>query len=124
MSLDITTLGGTLLASAQANAELIVNPNEALLTQYGTGLDVALSKTLTTSVTLTDLETCKIPWNFLGSLGSGVTITISAHTFVRAVLNNSGQTLTFGYSTGTTQTVANGVTSLLMGDGANVYKIV
>ncbi len=123
-AITLGTILGAYLATSQANAEVVVNPNMDLLTKYATGLDTALALTLTGATTLTDIQVCASPWNFLGALGAGAAITIPVHSFVRAILNLSGQTLTFGYATGATQTVASGATSILLGDGTDVYKIV
>lgn len=99
-------------------ATLVTNLNRAI-----GGLNTILIKTITTSVTLTALETYKTPWFFIGSPAGNFTITIPTVSFNKSVSNKTGKVATFGYAAGTTVTLDDGETGVIAGDGTNVVRI-
>jgi hypothetical protein len=107
--------------SPLTNTEM--DTNISLLNSYSKG---HLSKTITTNVTLTDIEAENYFFNISGTLTADATITIPSILIKSWTVNNitsGGFSITVKYATGAGITIQNGTRSTFYFDGTNMLSI-
>jgi hypothetical protein len=120
MAATIITLRNT-KGSPLTNTEM--DTNISLLNSYSKG---HLSKTITTNVTLTDIEAENYFFNISGTLTADATITIPSILIKSWTVNNmtsGGFSITVKYATGAGITIQNGTRSTFYFDGTNMLSI-